>query len=262
MRRVSNVREPNGGTGIRKPRGVWRLFRVLSGVLARASGATAGVPGRGLRGFTLLEVLIAVLVIGMLAVTLHRFVSTILTSLRISNERSEERALEEGFFSLVQLQLSSLPAQGPRWFSGQPHVFGGHSNDVMEWECGAGPGVLTSAAGEMYRVSLELKPVSASGTTLELGLRRRPLGDGAGKESWVPLLRPVVSLEIRYFDARRNTKPDKWTDSQSLPALVYLSLQRHEGDAAEEVVLSVPAARVSAVQTGVTAQPGGAGGQP
>jgi type II secretion system protein J len=212
-------------------------------------------------GFTLVEVLVAVIILALVAFGVHGFVSRILTSLRVSGEQDAERARVRGFFSLIEAQLAQLPAQGPRWFTGQPHVFGGRSADSMEWDAVSGPGVLTGAASGVCRVSLELKPVGPSSAEQEIGLRRRILGDNAvGRESWVPLLRPVWALQIRYFDGQRNTKPERWTDTGSVPALVYLSLQLREGDPVEEVVLSVPAARVSGARTAGGGDPGRNGG--
>jgi type II secretion system protein J len=212
-------------------------------------------------GFTLVEVLVAVIILALVAFGVHGFVSRILVSLRVSSERDAERARVRGFFSLVEAQLAQLPAQGPRWFSGQPHVFGGRSADSMEWDAVAGPGVLTGASPGVCRVSLELKPVGPSGTEQEIGLRRKILGDNTvGRESWVPLLRPVAALQVRYFDAQRNTKPERWTDTASVPALVYLSIQMREGDPVEEVVLSVPAARVSRARVPGSGDQGGDGG--
>jgi prepilin-type N-terminal cleavage/methylation domain-containing protein len=200
-------------------------------------------------GFTLVEVLVSVLMLALVAFAVHGFVSRILTALRVSQERDAERARVRGFFNLVEAQLAQLPAQGPRWFAGQPHVFGGISSDSMEWDAIAGPGALTGAAAGVCRVSLELKPVDANSSVQEIGFRRKVLGDNTlARESWVPLMRPVAALQIRYFDAQRNTKPERWTDTSSLPALVYLSLQLREGDPAEEVVLSVPAARVTSAR--------------
>lgn len=209
-------------------------------------------------GFTLVEVLVAVIILALVAFGVHGFVSRILVSLRVSSEQDAERARVRGFFSLVEAQLAQLPAQGPRWFAGQPHVFGGRSADSMEWDAVSGPGVLTGAAPGVCRVSLELKPVGASSTEQEIGFRRKILGDNTvGRESWVPLLRPVSSLQIRYFDGPRNTPTVRWTDTGSVPTLVYLSLQMRDGDPVEEVVLSVPAARVS----GARAAGGGAQGR-
>ena len=197
-----------------------------------------------------MEVLVGVLVLALVAFGVHGFVSRMLTALRVSEERDGERARVTGFFNLIEAQLAQLPAQGPRWFAGHPHGFGGRSSDSMEWDAVAGPGALTGASGGVCRVSLEVKPVAASSSELELGFRRKMLGDNAlERESWVPLLRPVAALEIRYFDAARTTKPDRWTDPGTLPALVYVSLQLREGEPPEERVLAVPASRVSPVRT-------------
>lgn len=194
-------------------------------------------------GFTLLEVILAVAMLAMLTISLHRFVGSVIRGLRVSNELSLERAEVGGVLSLLQVQLDELPANGPRWFAAQPHRFGGASADTMEWECPAGPGVMTSAAPGMYRVALELRPVKG-GREQELGLRRRPVEGTSQEENWLPLLRPVQAVEFRYYHAALNSKVDRWTDNQTVPTLVYVSIQRRDGDAPVDSVLTVRAAKV------------------
>jgi hypothetical protein len=64
------------------------------------------------------------------------------------------------------------------------------------------------------------------------------------EENWLPLLRPVQSVELRYYHAALNSKVDRWTDNQTVPTLVYVSIQRRDGDAPVDSVLTVRAAKV------------------
>ena len=209
-----------------------------SGVRARALSADFS------RAFTLLEVMVSVAVIGLIAVALNRFVGSQISALRVSEEVSQERQALAGVVHLLQEQLETLPPAGQAVISGQPHKFRGHSSDVFEWSAFAGSGLMTAAAQGEYRVSLELKPTAKTSSILELGLRRRPLNGNQKDETWVPLLSPVSALEIRYFNPLLNAKVDRWNDGSSLPALVYLSIQRRPDELPYEAVLGVPASRI------------------
>jgi prepilin-type N-terminal cleavage/methylation domain-containing protein len=199
---------------------------------------------RAVRAFTLLEVMVSVAVIGLIAVALNRFVGGQIFALRVSEEVSQERQALSGVARLLQEQLESIPVAGQGSISGQPHKFGGQSSDAIEWSAFAGSGLMTTAARGEHRVSLELKPTAKTSSVLELGLRRRPVNGNQNEETWVPLLSPVAALEIRYFNPLLNAKVDRWNDSSSLPALVYLSIQRRSDELPYEAVLAVPASRI------------------
>jgi prepilin-type N-terminal cleavage/methylation domain-containing protein len=213
---------------------------VNRGATVRACAVSSG----GRRAFTLLEVMVSVAVIGLIAVALHRFVGSQMVALRVSEEVSQERQALAGVVHLLQEQLESLPAPGQTVVLGQPHKFRGHSSDVFEWSAFAGSGLMTTAATGEYRVSLELKPTAKTSSILELGLRRRPVNGNQKDETWVPLLSPVSALEIRYFNPLLNAKVDRWNDGSSLPALVYLSIQRRPDELPHEALLGVPASRI------------------
>ncbi len=191
-------------------------------------------------GFTLLEVMVAVVLIAGLALTLNRFVVSIIGVLKHSSELSSERRAISGLISLLQTQLIELPPRGSNLLTGQPHKFGEYSSDTMEWGCPPGMGMMTSAATGDYRVSLELKPIAKTSSVLELGLRRRPAAGTQKDETWIPLMRPVCGLEIRYFHAQLNAKVDRWSDTNNLPALVYVSIQRTPDQVPYDAILTVP----------------------
>lgn len=197
------------------------------------------------RAFTLLEVMVAVAVIALLAITLNRFIAANLQALGASVEASSEKLATQGLVNLLQAQLMELQPGVNNQLIGEPHKFGSLSSDRIEWLCKPGIGLLTTAAPvEDYRVSLELKPVTKTSSTLELGLRRRPVLGTEKDETWLPLMKPVAGLEIRYFHAAQNAKVDRWNDPSSLPMVVYLTITKQKDDAPIEAVLRVPAAMV------------------
>ncbi len=190
--------------------------------------------------FTLLEVTLAVAILGMMALAIYRFVSTNLTAVRLSTEMNESDARYEGLANLLTEQLQQLaPGQGE--LAGEPFKFSGRSRDEMSWICSAGPGLLTRYATGQYDVTLRLRPMERS-DEMELGIVRES-DDADDKnpvpenKAWVSLLSGVRSMEIRYFDPRLNTWVDRWTDRSTLPHLVRLTIDRAGSSVPWEAVL-------------------------
>ena len=188
--------------------------------------------------FTLLEITLAVAILGMMALAIYRFVSTNLTAVRLSTEINETDARYEGLANLLNQQLQTLtPGQGA--LAGEPYKFSGRSRDEMTWVCKAGPGVLTRYAVGEYSVTLRLRPIEGS-DKMELGIVRESEDDVnpvPDNQSWVPLLTGVNSMEIRYFDPRLNAWVDRWTDRGTLPHLVRLTIDRPGSAVPWEAVL-------------------------
>lgn len=207
------------------------------------------------RAFTLLEVILATMIIGMLALTLHRFLTANLNAVRISTELADERDALQAVVGLLRMQLDELPPREPAALTGRPFRFRNLSNDEITWRCRAGAGLMTTAAPGEFRVTMTVQPVDAKSRETELGLRRQPTdpkdhtgqfnrGSGGNKYHWLPLLRPVAALEIRYFDARLGDWVEAWTDPIRRPDLVRVRLWRRADDAPVEAVLAVPSTRV------------------
>jgi hypothetical protein len=188
--------------------------------------------------FTLLEITLAVAILGMMALAIYRFVSTNVTAVRLSTEINETDARYEGLANLLIQQLQALtPGQGA--LAGEPYKFSGRSRDEMTWVCKAGPGLLTRYAVGEYSVTLRLRPIERS-DKMELGIVRESEEDDnpvPDDQSWVPLLTGVNSMEIRYFDPRLNAWVDRWTDRGTLPHLVRLTINRPGSAVPWEAVL-------------------------
>ncbi len=179
------------------------------------------------RAFTLLEITLAVAILGMMALAIFRFVSTNVVAVRLSTELNEINAGYGGLERLLTDQLRDLPP-GQGTLLGEPYKFEGRSRDEMTWVCGAGPGLLTRYATGEYSVTLRLRPMQR-GNAMELGVMRESEDDDspvADNKAWVPLLTNLTSLEIRYFDPRLNAWVDRWTDRGTLPHLVRLTITR------------------------------------
>lgn len=190
--------------------------------------------------FTLLEIMLAVGILGLMAVTIYRFVASNLVAVRLSTEMTDLDARYTGLANLLTAQLQDLPP-GQGKLGGEPYKFSGHSRDEMSWICTAGQGLLTRYASGDYSATLRLRP-QAKSDEMVLGLVREPAEDitpTEGNQSWVPLVDHLTGLEIRYFDPRLNTWVDRWTDRGNLPHLVRVSLERAGTSVPWEAVIAL-----------------------
>src|SRR5689334_1629870 len=109
-------------------------------------------------GFTLIEVMVATLVLALLVFSLYRFISATLRALDASTRLSEERQSVAALTRFVQAQLNDLPVRGSGVLLGKANQFHDLAADEMTWLCRAGQGVMTGAAPGEYRVTLTVQP--------------------------------------------------------------------------------------------------------
>ena len=191
----------------------------------------------GYYGFTLLEIMMAVAILGMMAIAIFRFVQSNLTAIRFSSETEAADAQYDGLRELLTTQWQSLSPLRARMF-GEPFKQNDRERDEIRWNCGAGPGLLTRyAPGELTAV-LRLQP--GDDNTLDLGILRKQEEDSdvAEKhESWVPLIKNVGSLEISYFDPNANDWLPRWPGGNRLPSLVKVTIGRTDAANPWEAVI-------------------------
>ena len=200
----------------------------------------AGRKGK-IRGWTLLEIMLAVAIMAMMSLAIYRFVQSNLVALRVSSDLSAVDARYDALRDLLSAQWQSLPS-GSGALSGDPVKVSDLSRDQITWTCGAGPGLLTRYAGGDFLVSMRLRPSNEKGDRLDLGFLRKPVEDKAVSnvhESWVPLLQNVRGLQIRYFDPRLNVWQDKWTDNVTLPRLVKVTIDRVDAPVPWEAIIAL-----------------------
>ncbi len=194
-------------------------------------------PGRS--GFTLLEIMLAVGILGMMAMAIFRFVQTSMTAVQFSSERTASDAQYEGLRDLLTNEWQSLSPLRARML-GEPFKLNDRERDEIRWNSGAGPGLLTRYASGDFTVVLRLQADKEKGDQLDIGLLRKPLDDSdkeEASESWVPLIRNVTSLEIAYFDPHANTWLPRWAGGTRLPALVKVSVGRPDASEPWEAVI-------------------------
>ena len=184
--------------------------------------------GRRRAGFTLLEIILATAILGLMAVAIFRFVQANIIALRISAVENMEEARYSGLLELLTVQWQDLPT-GVGALAGDTYKFNDRPRDEIVWACGPGPGLMTRYAAGEFTVRMRLRPIKEGSDRLQLGCYRKPRDTAEGdneKETWVPLIDDVSGLRIRYFDTRLNAWVERWTDTGTLPRLIELIIQR------------------------------------
>jgi hypothetical protein len=182
--------------------------------------------------------MLAVAIMGMMAVAIFRFVQTNLIAVRFSSETAAADAQYDGLRDLLTTQWQSLSPLRAKMI-GEPFKLNDHERDEIEWNCGAGPGLLTRYAPGEFTAVLRLQPGSDNSDRLDLGVLRKPQDDSDAEknESWVPLIKNVGSLQISYFDSNVNDWLPRWPGGNRLPALVKVSVGRPDATDPWEAVI-------------------------
>jgi prepilin-type N-terminal cleavage/methylation domain-containing protein len=197
------------------------------------------VPVNRRRGFTLLEIIMAVAILATMALAIYRFVQSNLVAIRLSSETLASEARYDGLRDVLAAQWQSL-APGRGALLGDAFKLNGRERDEIRWTCSAGPGLMTRYAAGDFVVALRLQSEKRDGDRLDLGFLRRPKDDSAltnTNESWIPLIENVRSLQVRYFDARLNVWVERWTDTQALPRLVKVIVGRPDAVVPWEAII-------------------------
>jgi hypothetical protein len=100
--------------------------------------------------------------------------------------------------------------------------------------------LLTRYAPGEFTVVLRLQPAKDNGDQLDLGVLRKPHEDSdvvEEKETWVPLIKNVGSLEISYFDPNANNWLPRWPGGNRMPSLVKISVSRPDAPDPWEAVI-------------------------
>jgi len=197
------------------------------------------VPVDRRRGFTLLEIIMAVAILATMAVAIYRFVQSNMVAIRLSSEAIAADARYDGLREVLAQQWQSLPS-GQGALLGDAFKLNDRERDEVRWICSAGPGLMTRYAAGDFAVALRLQSGKKDSDRLDLGFLRKPKDDSSltnVNESWIPLIEDVRSLQVRYFDARLNVWVERWTDTGTLPRLVKVTINRSDAAAPWEAII-------------------------
>ena len=203
------------------------------------------VPGKRnphrVAGFTLLEIMLAVGILGLMSLAIFRFVQSNMTALRVSSDIAAMDSQYDGLRDLLTAEWQSLSPLQAR-MTGEPFKLNDRERDVISWNSSAGPGLLTRYAPGDFKVALRLQPENEKSDRLDLGFLRKPKNDSdseEGDETWVPLIKNVSSLQISYFNPRLGVNPwvDRWPTTSQLPALIKVTVGRTDSPVPWEAII-------------------------
>src|SRR5438874_10887020 len=197
------------------------------------------VPVNRRRGFTLLEIIMAVEILATIALAIYRYDQSNMVAIRISTDAIAADARYDGLREVLAAQWQSLPS-GKGALLGDAFKLNDRERDEVRWVCSAGPGLMTRYAAGDFVVALRLQSEKKESDRLDLGFLRKPKNDSSltnSNETWIPLIENVQSMEVQYFDARVNVWLPKWTDRQALPSLVKVTIDRFDAAAPWEVIV-------------------------
>ena len=190
-------------------------------------------------GFTLLEIMLAVGILGLMSLAIFRFVQANMTAMRLSSDTAARDSQYDGLRDLLTSEWQSLSPTRARMI-GEPFKLNDRERDVITWICSAGPGLLTRYAPGEFIVALRLQPENEKSDRLDLGLLRKPKDAsdiGERHETWVPLVKNVSSLQISYFNPGLNTWIDRWSNASQLPWLVKVTVGRADSPVPWEAII-------------------------
>jgi len=191
------------------------------------------------RAFTLLEIILAVAILATMALAIYRFVQSNMVVIRLSSEAIAADARYDGLREVLMAEWQGLPP-GKGALFGDPFKSNDRERDEIRWICSAGPGLMTRYAAGDFVVALRLQSAK-HGDGYNLGFLRKPKNDTSltdANETWVPLIENVRSLEVRYFDSRLNVWVERWTDSQVLPRLIKVTIDRADRSVPWETIIA------------------------
>jgi prepilin-type N-terminal cleavage/methylation domain-containing protein len=194
-------------------------------------------------GFTLLEIMLAVGILGLMSLAIFRFVQSNMTALRLSSDIAARDSQYDGLRDLLTAEWQSLSPQRARMI-GERFKLNDRERDVVTWNCSAGPGLLTRYAPGEFKVALRLQPENEKSDKFDLGFLRKPKNDsdvGESHETWVPLIKNVSSLQISYFNPRFGTNPwvDRWQSTSQLPSLIKVTVGRTDSPVPWEAIIPI-----------------------
>jgi prepilin-type N-terminal cleavage/methylation domain-containing protein len=230
-------------TGPDKKDAVDTGYRMLNGTgrdgaLRRLPKAFRTARRRYHRGFTLIEIMLAVGILGIISLAIFRFVQSSMTALYVSSDTAAVDAQYDGLRDLLTAEWQSLSPWRANMI-GEPFKLSDRERDEINWSCSAGPGLLTRYAPGDFTVALRLQPENEKSGRLDLGFLRKPKNDsdiGEGHETWVPLIKNVTSLEISYFNPGVNTWLPRWP-GRGLPWLIKVKVGRTDAAVPWEAII-------------------------
>jgi prepilin-type N-terminal cleavage/methylation domain-containing protein len=215
-----------------------RRLNIRNSKSRHSRGYSAACEIRNCIGFTLLEIMLAVAILGMMSMAIFRFVQSNMTAMYLSSDTAAADAQYEGLRDLLTAEWQSLSPFRAKMV-GEPFKLNDRERDEINWKTTAGPGLLTRYAPSEFVVVLRLQPENDKGGRLDLGFLRKGQENsdtGEAHDTWVPLIKNVTSLQITYFEPNANAWLPRWPGGR-LPSLIKIAIGRTDSAVPWETVI-------------------------
>ncbi len=110
-----------------------------------------------INGFTLLEIMLAVGILGLMSLAIFRFVQANMTALRLSSDTAARDSQYDGLRDLLTSEWQNLTSVRSKMY-GEPFKLNERERDWIRWNSSAGAGLLTRYAPGDFAVTLRLQP--------------------------------------------------------------------------------------------------------
>ena len=116
-----------------------------------------------INGFTLLEIMLAVGILGLMSLAIFRFVQANMTALRLSSDTAARDSQYDGLRDLLTSEWQNLTSVRSKMY-GEPFKLNERERDWIRWNSSAGAGLLTRYAPGDFAVTLRLQPEATRAT--------------------------------------------------------------------------------------------------
>lgn len=233
---------------------------------AESLGARSARPG--LRAFTLMEVVIALTILGMITATLFSIIQgSVRAAAQIEQLQRENDGINR-FLELCRKTFTTLPSTATLTLtaldanvdagqeltlSGAPNCFGfgmrpiSYSDTIL----GLRPdpaGATDANEAPLQYLCLSREDLIAQSDSRDIALRQEVSGLAAPDEEgryWMPLLSDVVSLKWRFYQEEDDTWLEEWSESD-WPQLIEVQLLMRDRLTPLRMVYSLPVIQITA----------------
>lgn len=183
--------------------------------------------------------MLGVAILSLLLLSLFGLLRTHVDTIAALEESTRREREILGFQNLVEGWVESWQAPARVDFTAVPHKFDEFSSDEFSFLSRPGVGLLSADGVEDYRVTLMMR--RGEDQKWELGIRRVRNGDVIEvSKDWVPLLRGVKGLEMRFWDPQQHSWIDQWAGRGDLPRLMRFRLWLVDREKSVDFTVGVP----------------------
>lgn len=233
-----------------------------------AEGSNARTVKPGLRAFTLMEVVIALTILGMITATLFSIIQgSVRAAAQIEQLQRENDGINR-FLELCRKTFTTLPSTATLTLtaldanmdagqeltiSGAPNCFGFGMRPISYSDTLLGlrpdpAGATDANEAPLQYLCLSREDLIAQSDSRDIALRQEVSGLAAPDEQgryWMPLLPDVVSLKWRFYQEEDDTWLEEWSESD-WPQLIEVQLLMRDRLTPLRMVYSLPVIQITA----------------